>query len=106
MPADGGIPVHKAEVDVRDVKLNEPFEIALKAPRSSGFEWRLKLAQDALELRRHKYVPARTKSFGASGHEVFEFVPVKRGRLHLTFELKRAWENEVAEVRDFEVAVA
>jgi predicted secreted protein len=79
-----------------NVKLDAPFEIQLKSPGTSGFEWAPDFNLTAFTLLESRQVP-NLKKMGASGKVIFRFRPLSRGDYAIRFALMRPWEDEVAE---------
>jgi predicted secreted protein len=82
-----------------NVKLDAPFEIELKSPGTSGFEWKPDFNPTALKLLERRLVP-NLKKMGASGKVIFRFRPLSPGDHEIHFALMRPWEDEVAEHRE------
>ena len=82
-----------------NVKLDAPFEIELKSPGTSGFEWKLDFNHTAFTFLDKRQVP-NFKKMGASGKVIFRFRPLSSGDHAIHFALMRPWEDEVAEHRE------
>lgn len=87
-----------------DARLDKPLEIALPSASASGYEWSLRKDVAALKLLGRRRVANRS-AFGAAGRQVFEFEPSERGDFEVTFDLRRPWEDEAVETREFEISV-
>lgn len=83
----------------------QPFEVTLRSPGPSGYEWTPKFDASKLRLIKKRRRPASRTSFGASGSDVFRFQPLSRGAVNLIFDLARPWESEPVDQREYRIEV-
>ncbi len=91
---------------VVETSLDHPFEVKLRSPLVSGFEWQPRYDTSKLQLVARKKQPAKKGNFGGSGHETFKFKALSRGRLDVSFDLMRPWETDPVERRDYDIQVS
>ena len=73
---------------------------------STGYDWRLKIAGESIELTSYEYVHGESDLTGSGGTAIYVFESLKPGEVSLVFENRRGWEEEVIEVLEYDIAVS
>ncbi|MCX5873792.1 MAG: protease inhibitor I42 family protein [Deltaproteobacteria bacterium] len=90
-----------------DATLKKPFRIVLSAATgSTGYSWFPNFDKSLLKLKKSWNEKPETKLIGASGKQVFVFIPLKPGKTKIEMTLKRPWESSIAEAKVYLVSVA
>jgi len=87
--------------------LGKPFRIVLSAAvGSSGYSWSPQFNEASLKLENTYYEKPDSKLLGASGKQVFVFIPLKQGSATIAMHLRRTWESSPVESRTYHIAVS
>jgi predicted secreted protein len=87
-------------------KLKEPFRIVLSAAiGSTGYSWSARFDESFVKLKKSWYEKPESKLVGASGKQIFMFVPLKPGNSKIEMLLKRPWESSTRETRVYEISI-
>lgn len=92
-------PVYKINKKIIKTKIGELFIVELASNLTTGYEWQVNgiLDNHKLELINHSYAPPQKVIPGRGGKEIFEFIPVSKGKTEIRFMYIRPWEkNNVA----------
>ncbi len=87
-----------------DARADAPFEIKLRAPGTSGYEWKADFDHVAFSLVSQRRV-ANVRRMGASALDVFLFRPLSQGQHEILFRLLRPWEDEPVEQAKYAVHI-
>ena len=93
----------------KQVTLNRPFHIKLKANPSTGYKWGASYDKSFLTLVKesHQRDPSKPKTHvGVGGITTFTFRPIRNGETSINFRYKRPWEKEVAETKTFRIIIS
>jgi predicted secreted protein len=95
----------KVTRQVINTSFNRPFEVELKSPGSSGYEWKPSFDASRISLvEKHRKLGG--KNMGAQSKQVFRFRPLSRGESEIKFALSRPWESDILEERDIVIQVS
>lgn len=88
-------PVFRSNMKIIKAKIGELFIVELLSNVTTGFEWRINGILDnyKLELINHFYTPPQKAIPGRGGKEIFEFIPVSKGKTNIRFVYIRSWEK-------------
>ena len=88
-------PVYKSNKKIIKAKIGKLFIIELSSNATTGFEWHVNGILDnyKLELTNHFYAPPQKSIPGRGGKEIFEFIPVSKGKTNVRFKYFRPWEK-------------
>lgn len=99
----------KSPVGTIKVKVGDDFIIALKANRTTGYEWQIDKPLDGnkIKYKKFSYAPDETGLVGSGGMEEWRFEAVGAGRARVSFKYVRPWEKDVkpADKRSFGVDI-
>ncbi len=88
------------------VILKQPFRIVLAAAiGSTGYSWSDQFDKAFLKLKKSWYEKPDPKLLGASGKQVFMFVPLKPGNTKIEMRLKRPWESSVSKTKVYQISI-
>jgi predicted secreted protein len=91
-------------LETMDAKVDKPFEIELRFPGTSGYEWKPTFDSSRLSLLERRRITNR-KSMGGRAKEVFRFCPLLTGDTDINFDLARPWENKSVEHRQIAIHI-
>jgi len=84
----------------------QPFRIELLAAiGSTGYKWSAQFDKAFLKLKKSSYEKPESKLLGASGKQVFVFVPLKQGNTTIEMQLKRPWESSSEKSRVYRIQI-
>jgi predicted secreted protein len=83
--------------------VGKPFSVELESIPSAGYQWRVEVDPDVIELKDRKRNPAL--ALGGSLKEQFVFLPHKRGEFVIRMRYGRAWEPDSTTSRILNVRV-
>ena len=89
--------------DALQVKVGDTFVIELDSNRTTGYSWTLAETDPTIiEQVSNVYKPRETadRRVGSGGTEVWTFKAIAPGKITLTFQYARPWENGVPPVKD------
>ncbi len=88
-------PTYKTGKKIIKAKIGEPFIIELSSNVTTGYEWQVDgiLDNNKLELINHFYAPPQKIIPGRGGKEIYEFIPVSKGKTGIRFKYIRPWEK-------------
>ncbi len=87
--------------------LRKPFRIVLTAAiGSTGYSWSAEFDKASLKLEESWYEKPDSKLLGASGKQVFMFVPLKTGNTTIKMRLARPWESSSVEAKVYQIFVS
>ncbi len=76
-------------------KANDSFSLILTTNPTTGYQWKLDLDPDHIELTSREYVPYSSGIEGSEGEETFNFNALKAGETEIAFYYVRSWEENV-----------
>lgn len=85
-------------------KLGEIFQIKVESNPSTGYIWAAVFDRTFLELVGDKFI-SRSNAIGSGGVTEFSFLPLKEGRTNVILKLRRPWESEATETREFALEI-
>ena len=86
--------------------LKQPFRIVLTAAiGSTGYSWSAQFDKALLKLKKSWYEKPESKLLGASGKQVFVFVPLKPGNTKIEMRLKRPWESSALKAKVYQISI-
>ncbi|MCL5125634.1 MAG: protease inhibitor I42 family protein [Deltaproteobacteria bacterium] len=86
--------------------LKQPFRIELTAAiGSTGYSWSAQFDKAWLKLEKSWYEKPESKLLGASGKQVFMFVPLKPGNTKIEMRLKRPWESSAVKTNVYQISI-
>lgn len=95
-----------AEDEVRAI-VEQPFRIILSAAiGSTGYSWSPQFDKAYLKLENSWYEKPDSQLLGASGKQVFVFLPLKPGNTRIEMQLKRPWESSPIESKVYNVPIS
>jgi predicted secreted protein len=87
--------------------LGKPFRIVLKAAiGSTGYSWSAEFDKAFLKLEESYYEKPDSKLLGASGKQVFIFVPLKTGNTTIRMLLARPWESSSVDAKVYQISIS
>ncbi len=87
-------------------RLKQPFRIVLSAAiGSTGYSWSARFDESFFKLKKSWYEKPESKLVGASGKQIFMFVPLKPGNAKIEMLLKRPWESSAVKTESYEITV-
>lgn len=87
---------------VREVSVDQPFDIDMEAMPGAGYMWELIQRPEAVELE-NKEVVSISKGFGGPSTQRFTLVAHQPGDYSLVFELKRRWERNPVKTSEIQI---
>ena len=91
-----------------NIPVNQEFVIALGANPTTGYDWQASYDESMLKLVESVYEPGegvQQGMVGAGGIKHFRFKALEKGVTEVTLTYKRAWEEESAEQKVFQVDI-
>ncbi|MGO8878311.1 MAG: protease inhibitor I42 family protein [Desulfomonilaceae bacterium] len=86
--------------------LKRPFRIVIAAAiGSTGYSWSAQFDKAFLKLKKSWYEKPDSKLLGASGKQVFMFVPLKPGNTKIEMRLKRPWESSASKTKVYQISI-
>ena len=76
-------------------KAGDSFSLVLTANPTTGYQWKLDLDPDYIELINREYIPYSSEVVGSGGEETFNFNVLKAGETEMVFYYARSWEEGV-----------
>ncbi|MHB8203512.1 MAG: protease inhibitor I42 family protein [Desulfomonilaceae bacterium] len=58
-----------------------------------------------MKLKKSRYEKPDSKLLGASGKQVFLFVPLKPGNTKIEMRLKRPWESSTRKIKVYQISI-
>jgi predicted secreted protein len=92
--------MNRREATVIETALDEPVDVELAAPGSSGYRWKASFDDTRIALVGERW-KSNMKSMGASAKQIFRFQPRAAGDHEIVFSLERPWEHSIVETRGF-----
>jgi predicted secreted protein len=90
--------------DLLSVAPGVPFKVELgSAPGSTGYEWQPEVLPEGVRLLGSTFSLPAGAAVGDGGVQSFQLVADRTGRFRLHFVLKRRWESEAMQRREFEL---
>jgi predicted secreted protein len=87
-----------------DVELGKTFHLMVEANPSTGYVWDPRFDSTFLDLLGEEF--GRTSNaIGAGGTMEFSFLPIRAGKTRIVLHLKRPWESEIVQTREFEIEI-
>ncbi|MHB8205006.1 MAG: protease inhibitor I42 family protein [Desulfomonilaceae bacterium] len=87
--------------------LKQPFRIELRAATgSTGYSWSAQFDKAFLKLKKSWYEKPESNLLGASGIQVFFFVPLKPGITKIEMRLKRPWEPSSSKTKVYQISIS
>jgi predicted secreted protein len=84
----------------------QSFRIVLAAAiGSTGYSWSAQFDKAFLKLKKSWYEKPESKLLGASGKQVFMFVPLKPGNTKIEMQLKRPWESSTPKTKVYQISI-
>lgn len=92
--------------DVIEMQVGDMLVVSLDGNITTGFNW-VPAPQDPVLLEQvgDTEVTPEGEGLGAPGKIVLQFKAISEGQTPLTFEYKRAWEEDVEPEKTFEVTI-
>ena len=81
---------------VIETKVGKSFTITLDSNPTTGYQWQISKQLDSgqLELIDSKYASSKIDLVGAPGKEEWSFKAVRAGKVIISFNYVRPWEND------------
>lgn len=92
-------------VSVKNVKLNQQFQITLDSNPSTGYSWEVNYNPKYLKLISQNYVSSNSNIIGAPGIEIFTFKAIKNGQTYINFNYQRTWEDQPLKTKHYKVKI-
>lgn len=92
-------------VSVKNIKLNQQFQITLDSNPSTGYCWEANYNPKYLKLISQNYVSSNSNVVGAPGIEIFTFKAIKNGQTCITFNYQRPWEDQPLKTKQYKVKI-
>jgi predicted secreted protein len=86
--------------------LKQPFRIEQTAAiGSTGYSWSAQFDTAFFKLKKSWYQKPKSKLLGASGKQIFIFVPLKPGKATIEMRLKRPWESSTVSAKVYQISI-
>jgi len=92
-------------VTVKEIKVNESFDITLVSNPTTGYSWEVDFDGEYLTLVNAEYIPEQPELTGSGGVEKFTFTGLKVGTTEIMTNYKRPWEEESIKTEVFKVTI-
>lgn len=87
--------------------VGQPFRIVLSAAiGSTGYSWSPQFDKAYLKLENSWYEKPDSQLLGASGKQVFVFLPLLPGESTIKMQLKRPWESAPVDSKVYRVSIS
>ena len=99
--------VHRDPAKSIEVATGQEFAIELDANATTGYQWQLAepLDKRIIELLSTEYRVSETGLIGAGGKEIWKFWAVDHGKAIISMKYIRAWEKDVAPIKNIQFRV-